>query len=72
MIDPVLMGALFFSPFRGQEVFSFEYDKSWLKSPYAQSLGPDLGLFTGLQYARFSPRGLIAQKRVSVFNSPLQ
>ena len=52
MVAPILMGTLFVSPSRGKEVFSFEYDKSWLKSPYAQSLDPDLGLFTGPQYAR--------------------
>ncbi|MFT5206571.1 MAG: serine/threonine-protein kinase HipA, partial [Candidatus Omnitrophota bacterium] len=37
---------------RGKEVFSFEYDKAWLKSSYAQSLDPDLSLFSGPQYAR--------------------
>ena len=52
MSDPVLMGTLFAAPSRGKEVFSFEYDKNWLQSPYAQSLDPDLGLFTGPQYAR--------------------
>jgi serine/threonine-protein kinase HipA len=52
MSDPVLMGTLFAAPSRGKEVFSFEYDKEWLQSPYAQSLDPDLGLFTGPQYAR--------------------
>lgn len=52
MTDPVLMGTLFAAPSRGKEIFSFEYDKEWLKSPYAQSLDPDLGLFTGPQYAR--------------------
>ena len=52
MSDPVLMGTLFAAPSRGKEIFSFEYDKDWLQSPYAQSLDPDLGLFTGPQYAR--------------------
>jgi serine/threonine-protein kinase HipA len=52
MSDPVLMGTLFAAPSRGKEIFSFEYDKEWLQSPYAQSLDPDLGLFTGPQYAR--------------------
>ncbi len=52
MNEPILMGRLFATPSRGKEVFSFEYDKAWLKSPYAQTLDPDLGLFTGPQYAR--------------------
>ena len=52
MHEPSLMGTLFFAPSRGKEIFSFEYDQAWLKSPYAQSLDPDLGLYTGPQYAR--------------------
>ena len=52
MESPILMGTLFAAPSRGKEVFSFEYDKVWLKSSYAQSLDPDLGLFSGPQYAR--------------------
>lgn len=52
MEEPVFMGTLFAALSRGKEVFSFEYDPTWLKSPYAQSLDPDLGLFSGPQYAR--------------------
>ncbi len=52
MQEPILMGTLFFASSRGKEIFSFEYDQSWLKSPFAQSLDPDLGLFAGPQYAR--------------------
>ena len=52
MAEPVLMGTLFASPSRGKEIFSFEYDPAWLKSPHAQMLDPNLGLFTGPQYAR--------------------
>jgi len=52
MADPVLMGTLYAAPSRGKEIFSFEYEPSWLKSPYAQLLDPDLGLFSGPQYAR--------------------
>lgn len=52
MEEPVLMGKLFTAVSRGREIFSFEYDSVWLKSPYGQPLDPDLGLFTGLQYAR--------------------
>jgi len=35
---------------KGEEVFSFEYSESWLKSGYAQEIDPDLRLFTGPQY----------------------
>ena len=52
MPDPILMGTLFVALVRGKEVFSFEYDPAWLKSPHAQSLDPDLKLFSGPQYAR--------------------
>jgi serine/threonine-protein kinase HipA len=52
MAEPVLMGTLYAVPVRGKEVFSFEYDPSWLKSGHAQLLDPDLGLFAGPQYAR--------------------
>ncbi len=52
MDEPIFIGMLFATPSRGKEVFSFEYDQGWLKSPYAQSLDPDLGLFSGPQYAR--------------------
>ena len=52
MADPVVMGVMYAAPARGKEVFSFEYDPAWLKSPFAQILDPDLGLFAGPQYAR--------------------
>lgn len=52
MAEPVLMGTLYAAAVRGKEIFSFEYDPTWLKSPYAQVLDPDLGLFSGPQYAR--------------------
>jgi serine/threonine-protein kinase HipA len=52
MQDPVVMGTLYVASTRGKEVFSFEYDPAWLKSPFAQILDPDLGLFSGPQYAR--------------------
>ena len=35
---------------KGEEVFSFEYSASWLRSGYAQEIDPDLRLFTGPQY----------------------
>ncbi len=52
MDEPILMGTLFVAPSRGKEVFSFAYDKVWLKSSHAQSLDPHLSLFSGPQYAR--------------------
>ena len=52
MAEPVVMGMLYATPSRGREVFSFEYDSAWLKSSHAQILDPDLGLFSGPQYAR--------------------
>lgn len=44
------MGILKSEIVKGHEVFSFEYDNSWLKSGYAQEIDPDLKLFTGPQY----------------------
>ena len=52
MEGPTLMGTLYAAPGRGEEVFSFEYDKTWLQSPHLQELDPDLRLFPGPQYAR--------------------
>ncbi len=49
--EPVVMGTLYAALSRGKEVFSFEYDPEWLKSSQAQTLDPDLGLFSGPQYA---------------------
>jgi len=47
---PVLMGTLSVVHTKGREVFSFAYDKEWLKRGLAQSLDPDLQLFAGTQY----------------------
>lgn len=44
------MGVLTAERLRGKEIFSFEYDKKWLKSSYAQILDPDLQLYQGPQY----------------------
>ena len=52
MDGPVLMGTLFAVPSRGKEIFSFDYDPAWLKSHHAQSLDPDLRLYSGPQYVR--------------------
>ncbi len=50
LAGPILMGVLHATPTRGKEVFSFEYEASWLASGHAQDLDPALKLFGGLQY----------------------
>lgn len=47
---PLLMGVLHADHLKGREVYSFEYEKEWLKSGRAQLLDPDLQLFSGVQY----------------------
>jgi serine/threonine-protein kinase HipA len=49
---PQFIGTLFSSYSRGKEIFSFEYDKQWLKFSFVQEIDPDLGLYTGIQYLR--------------------
>ena len=51
LAGPTLMGILSATPARGNEIFSFEYDKDWLKNAPAQTLDPALTLFHGPQYA---------------------
>jgi serine/threonine-protein kinase HipA len=48
--EPKLMGVLTSDLLRGKEIFSFEYNDAWLSSGFAQSLDPDLQLYSGLQY----------------------
>ena len=50
MEQPIQMGTLRASLLRGKEVFAFEYTKTWLATPYAQQIDPDLQLYSGLQY----------------------
>ena len=45
-----LLGVLHADVVRGKEVFSFEYNAGWLESRKAQSLDPDLQLYSGPQY----------------------
>lgn len=40
--EPRLMGRLFVENLRGKEVFSFEYEKQWLKDQPVPALDPDL------------------------------
>jgi serine/threonine-protein kinase HipA len=35
--EPTLMGILYANRLRGKEIFSFEYDDNWLKSPHVLS-----------------------------------
>lgn len=49
---PMLMGVLSSQTIRQKEHFSFEYDSKWLKSPYAQSIDPDLALYFGTQHPK--------------------
>jgi len=44
LAGPKLMGTLQAEQVRGKEVFSFSYDKEWLRSAPALLLDPDLGL----------------------------
>jgi len=50
MEDPIFMGTLHSERLRGKQLFSFEYDKKWLHSPFVQILDPDLQLYSGPQY----------------------
>ena len=50
MERPVRMGILHVQRLRGKEIFSFEYEESWLLSDYAVLLDPDIQLYRGLQY----------------------
>lgn len=47
---PVQIGILHSQLLRGKEIFSFEYDESWLANPQSQTLDPELQLFSGVQY----------------------
>ena len=48
--SPALMGSLSVAHTRGKEVFSFEYDQSWLKNKDLLQIDPDLQLYSGPQY----------------------
>jgi serine/threonine-protein kinase HipA len=49
-VAPQLMGVLNAELLRGKEIFSFEYNKEWLKSKQAQILDSDLQLYSGKQF----------------------
>lgn len=47
---PIHLGTLYVTHVKGWEVFSFAYDKDWLRKGLAQMLDQDLQMFSGLQY----------------------
>jgi len=49
-VSPLPVGRLYADAIRGKEVFSFEFDASWLKQSVCRHLDPDLQLFSGPQY----------------------
>jgi serine/threonine-protein kinase HipA len=48
--EPTLMGILRAEQVKSDEIFSFEYDKAWLKSKSSLVLDPDLQWYSGSQY----------------------
>lgn len=48
--DPKLIGILAAQQAKGKKAFSFEYDKSWLKTEQKFLLDPDIQLYGGPQY----------------------
>lgn len=51
VVEPLLMGQLTSTRVRGKELFSFEFNESWLRNKAMRSFDPDLQLFRGRQYA---------------------
>lgn len=49
-VSPRKLGLLHATPARGKEVFSFEYESSWLESAAHAQLDPELRLHRGPQY----------------------
>lgn len=49
--EPVLVGILSSDLIKGKESFRFVYDKSWLRSSFAQQIDPELHLYAGNQYS---------------------
>lgn len=48
------MGVLTATPARGREIFSFEYDQTWLDTASHLQLDPSLSLYLGPQYPEAS------------------
>src|ERR1700761_9375724 len=47
---PTSMGVLSVTHTRGHAVFTFSYDKQWIRAKKAQNLDPDLQLYDGPQF----------------------
>lgn len=47
---PELMGVLYARPSRNKEIFSFEYDRNWLKNKHDLQLDPNLSFYGGEQH----------------------
>jgi len=58
--SPKLVGCIYFASLRGKGVYSFEYDKEWIKSGIA--IDPELPLFAGKHYAS-------ANENFGIFNN---
>lgn len=50
MSEPKLIGILSAHYAKGKKAFSFEYDKTWIKSQQQQLLDPDIQFFSGAQF----------------------
>jgi len=50
MKEPMYMGDLRAEYTRGDEIFSFSYSDSWLKTNYSQIIDPELQFYSGTQY----------------------
>jgi serine/threonine-protein kinase HipA len=50
--EPTYMGLLSAIPVKGKEVFSFEYDKAWLKLGFTHIMDPDLQLYSGRYFPK--------------------
>jgi len=48
--EPVLMGILSAHQAKGRKAFSFEYDKTWLKSKAQRLIDPDIQFYAGQQF----------------------
>ncbi|WP_282036292.1 type II toxin-antitoxin system HipA family toxin [Saccharicrinis aurantiacus] len=47
---PMVLGTLYSSRLKGKEIFSFEYDKDWLRNNNSLLLDPQLQLYSGLHF----------------------
>ena len=63
---PVFMGTLYANAARGAEVFSFEYDESFLRKGKRFTIDPELEFFSGRQYTYQKPNfGIFADSSPS-------